>query len=178
VEAVVVLERRDEEVVVANGVVDGVERTMDEVAFCEREEVKDEAVVEDGSEVSNKLVVVEIRLTNELLDVEKPETVEEEVRVAPVVLVPFKMVDSVEAVEADSEDATVVCEVFEVVDSDEMRSVVELDTILELEALALENWYKLNPFGPPQIWLELPAQVNEQRPSVATTAPGMIVLPQ
>ena len=42
----------------------------------------------------------------------------------------------------------------------------------------LPSTYILNPFGPPQIWLEFPAQVIEQRPSVVKVDVLANALPQ
>jgi hypothetical protein len=50
--------------------------------------------------------------------------------------------------------------------------------VLVLELKGRTYWYRDKPFGPPQMVDKLPAQVIEQRPSVAITEPEASVLPQ
>lgn len=56
----------------------------------------------------------------------------------------------------------------------------ELDELTVDEELAesVTFWYMFKPEGPPQIWLELPAQTILHRPSEVGTDPAWIVFPQ
>ena len=62
----------------------------------------------------------------------------------------------------------------------EAELLTELDELTVVEELAgsLTFWYMFRPEGPPQIWLELPAQTILHRPSEVDTDPAWIALPQ
>jgi len=63
---------------------------------------------------------------------------------------------------------------------DELTIVEELEELTVDEELAgsLTFWYMFKPEGPPQIWVELPAQGILHRPSDVDTDPAWIAFPQ
>ena len=99
---------------------------------------------------------------------------EDDIDVEPLLLDVVRVLDKLDAtIEETIELLEVVVKVLEVRDS----VVVELEVVLE-DAFETGNWYKLRPFGPPQICPALPPHVIEQRPSVALTEPPINELPQ
>jgi hypothetical protein len=65
---------------------------------------------------------------------------------------------------------------------DELETLAELElelpTIVEELTGIATFWYMFNPEGPPQIWVELPAQTILHRPSDIGLDPAWIVFPQ
>lgn len=111
---------------------------------------------------------------------------------ADVALVVLETIVPLDEEEALLELAELVTELEEL---DRLEELVEAELLTELEeptiveeleeltvdeelAGSLTFWYMFKPEGPPQIWVELPAQGILHRPSDVDTDPAWIALPQ
>ena len=75
-------------------------------------------------------------------------------------LVPLDEIVALELLRVDVE-LTVLDELETIEELEELEEVADVELVTELTTF----WYMFSPEGPPQIWVELPAQSILQRPS-------------